>query len=395
MPSFAIGAVIISAMKICHIVPSYYPAIRYGGPILAIHHMCKSLVELGHEVTVLTTSVNMHENLDVPLDQAVDIDGVKVFYYSVSFLRRWFFSWTLRKKMQAIIPQMDFVHLHSLFLWPTFQAARIAKKSGISYCISPHGALVPELLASRSRYLKKIALQLFENKNLSEASFIHATAILEEKNIRSVNVSISNIEIIELGLNISMNDDGVYDGHLLEINAPYLLFLGRISWKKQIDRIIAALPFIRKDIHLAIAGFDDENLIVSLKKMVNNLGIIDRVHFFGPVQGHQKQELLSKAIALVLPSLHENFGMVILESWANARPVLISSNIGLVEPMLAAKAGALLPEHPQAFGDLVNQLVNDPKFLDQMGQNGLNLVKHRYSWSTRAQELANTYERYC
>ena len=382
-------------MKICHIVPSYFPAVRYGGPIWAIHHMCKSLAKLGHDVTVLTTSVNMHENLDVPLNRAVDIDGVKVFYFPVSFLRRWFFSWGLRQKMQAIIPAMDFVHIHSLFLWPTFQAARIAKKSGIPYCISPHGALVPELLASRSPYIKKIALQLFEKKNILDAHFIHATAKLEEVNIKAVQVPFTKIEVVELGVDTCITqDDADSNDPILKISTPYLLFLGRISWKKQIDRIIAALPYIRKDIHLVIAGYDDEHLTVSLKKMVDDLGLSGRVHFYGPVQGKHKQGLLSNSMALVLPSLHENFGIVILESWANARPVILSPNIGLVERMLAADAGVLVPDSPKSFGELINRLGANPDFLDSMGQNGFNLVQERYSWGARAQELVSVYERY-
>jgi len=381
-------------MKICHIVPSYYPAVRYGGPIWAIHHMCKSLVVLGHEVTVLTTSVNMHEDMDVPLNEAVDIDGVKVFYYPCSFLRRWFFSWPLRKKMQALIPQMDFVHLHSLFLYPTYQGARIAKKNQIPYCISPHGALVPELLISRSRYIKNIALQLFEKKNLFDASFVHATANLEEKNIRSVGIPIAKVEIVELGVDTDVNDEGVDSDPALRIDGPYLLFLGRISWKKQIDRIIAALPYIRNDINLVIAGYDDENLTVSLQKMANDLGQSHRVHFYGPVKGRQKQTLFAHSLAMVLPSLHENFGIVILESWANARPVILSHNIGLAEVMLASDAGVLVPDCPQAFGELINQLTANPNILDRMGKNGFNLVKERYSWDNRARELSSVYENY-
>lgn len=384
----------MNAMRICHIVPTYYPAIRYGGPIWAIHHMCKSLVELGHEVIVLTTSVNMDKDMDVPLDQAVDIDGVQVFYFPSSFLRRWFFSWPLRKKMQAIIPQMDFIHLHSLFLYPTYQASRIAKKNHIPYCISPHGALVPELLANRSRALKKIALKLFEKKNLSDASFVLATANLEEKNIRSVGVSIARVEVVELGIDSALSYMDLNYGSALKIDGPYLLFLGRISWKKQIDRIISAQPFMSEDIQLVIAGYDDENLEASLKFMANKLGVADRVHFCGPVQGNQKQELISKAMALVLPSLHENFGVVILESWAHARPVILNPNIGLADSMLAANAGVLVPDSPEAFGELINQLAANPEALNHMGQNGLNLVKERYSWNTKARELESVYERY-
>ena len=64
-------------------MPTYFPAIRYGGPILAIHELCKIQVSLGHEVSVYTTNVDGDLNLDLPTGQPIDVDGVKVTYFPV------------------------------------------------------------------------------------------------------------------------------------------------------------------------------------------------------------------------------------------------------------------------------------------------------------------------
>ena len=72
-------------MKILHIVPSYFPAYRHGGPILSVHGINKWLVKKGAEVTVYTTNIDGLNELDVPINQLVDVDGVKVYYFKASF----------------------------------------------------------------------------------------------------------------------------------------------------------------------------------------------------------------------------------------------------------------------------------------------------------------------
>ena len=63
-------------MRLLHVVPSYYPATRYGGPIRSVHGLCTALVKQGHEVHVFTTNVD--GDSDVPMECPVDLDGVKV-----------------------------------------------------------------------------------------------------------------------------------------------------------------------------------------------------------------------------------------------------------------------------------------------------------------------------
>ena len=45
-------------MRILHVVPSYLPAVRYGGPIFAVHGLCRALAARGHEVQVFTINID-------------------------------------------------------------------------------------------------------------------------------------------------------------------------------------------------------------------------------------------------------------------------------------------------------------------------------------------------
>jgi glycosyltransferase involved in cell wall biosynthesis len=68
-------------LRILHVVASYYPAVRYGGPIRSVHGLAAALARQGHDVHVYTTNVDGDSLLDVPVDRPVLLDGVKVHYY--------------------------------------------------------------------------------------------------------------------------------------------------------------------------------------------------------------------------------------------------------------------------------------------------------------------------
>ena len=61
-------------MRLLHVVPTYVPAWRHGGPIRAVHGLCRTLAVRGHEVTVFTTDVDTGGA--VPVGRAVPLDGV-------------------------------------------------------------------------------------------------------------------------------------------------------------------------------------------------------------------------------------------------------------------------------------------------------------------------------
>src|ERR1700724_102003 len=109
-----------SPLRLLHVVPTYYPAVRYGGPIRAVHALCASLVRRGHQVCVYTTNVDGAGNSDVRLNTPVDMDGVKVTYFPVPAFRRVFWSPQLARQVRGTITNFDLAHLHSVFLCPTY-----------------------------------------------------------------------------------------------------------------------------------------------------------------------------------------------------------------------------------------------------------------------------------
>src|SRR5665213_796124 len=131
-------------MRILHVVPTYLPAVRYGGPIVSVHGLCRALVARGHEIAVVTTNVNGPENSAVPIGVPVYLNGVKISYFSSMFLRRLYWSPSMANALKRDIGNFDVVHLHSVFLWPTWVAARFARKANVPYLISPRGMLVKE-----------------------------------------------------------------------------------------------------------------------------------------------------------------------------------------------------------------------------------------------------------
>lgn len=123
---------------------------------------------------------------------------------------------------------------------------------------------------------------------------------------------------------------------------PYLLFLSRIHRKKGVDLLIEAFARVaasRPDLDLVIAGPDQEELRQSLEGRAAALGLADRLHWPGMLQGEAKWGAYHGCEAFVLPSHQENFGIVVAEALSCGKPVLISDKVNIWREIAAAGAG--------------------------------------------------------
>src|SRR5262245_43528 len=78
-------------MNILYAVHAYKPSYRVGGPVLSVSAAAERLVRRGHQVTVFTSNSNLDEDLDVPTDRGVDVEGVQVWYFRrEERLKKWF-----------------------------------------------------------------------------------------------------------------------------------------------------------------------------------------------------------------------------------------------------------------------------------------------------------------
>lgn len=380
------------SLRILHVVPSYFPAVRYGGPIRSVHGLAMSQARLGHEVHVYTTSVDGDEDLDVPLGLPVDLDGVKVHYFRVpTVLRRLYWSPALGLQLHRCIAHYDIAHLHSVFLWPTLAAARAAARAGIPYLLAPRGMLVRDMIQRKSRLAKSLWINLVEKTSITRAAAVHVTAALEALEIQALlgpdlppMVSIANgVEWPDAHLARSA-------GPFAHLPPRYALFLSRISWKKGLDRLIEAWAHV-PDLPLVIAGNDDESYQPTLQALAARSGVADRVLFVGPVRDEHKWGLYADAQMFVLPSYSENFGNVVAEAMCMGCPVIVSPQVGISALVEAAGAGIVTSCEPHDLAAAVQRLMSDPEQRKELGRRGQAAAHAQLSWSGIARRVDEVY----
>ncbi len=371
-------------MRLLHVVPTYLPATRYGGPIYAVHGLCRALAARGNDVHVFTTNVDGESTSNVPLSTAVVMDGVSIHYFPSSW-RRLYVSPSMRSALHQSVADYDVIHLHSVFLWPTYAAARAAERVGVPYVISPRGMLVPELIRKKSRIAKSSWMAMIEKRTFRESSGIHFTAQREWDDARGLSLPLPHPFIVPNGIDESVASTAT--------RLPdTLLFLGRINWKKGLDRLLDAME-VTPGVKAVIAGNDEEELTPKLRAQAERNGIASRVEFCGPVSGDAKTRLLQTSTALVLPSLSENFGNVVLEAMAAEMPVILTPEVGLAADVASAGAGIVTNGAPEPLAAAIRRLLSDTDLRRAMGNRGRQLVNARFTWDRVAAEMEENYRR--
>jgi glycosyltransferase involved in cell wall biosynthesis len=377
-------------LRILHVVPTYYPAVRYGGPIRSVHALAAALSRRGHDVHVYTTNIDGPDDLNVPTDRPVLLDGVAVHYFRVRALRRLYWAPALGQCLRALIHEFDVVHLHSVFLWPTWAAARIAAAAGVPYIMTPRGMLVRDLIRRKSTWAKTAWLQLIERHSLAHAAGVHVTAQLEATELRALGLQMPEISCIPNGVEVPAESAGMPRSAVSGLPDRYVLFLSRISWKKGLDRLLTAWQWV-PELPLVIAGNDEENYLPKLQAMARELGIADRVHFVGAASDAEKWALYAAAELFVLPSYSENFGNVVAEAMAMGCPVIVTPEVGIAALVDEAGAGIVSGGDPAQLAAAITMLVLDGSMRRECGRRGRELVRTRLSWSGVAAQTEKLY----
>ncbi len=130
---------------------------------------------------------------------------------------------------------IEIFHGHGLWQYPVHLMAKVARKNKLPYVISPHGMLEPWSLSVGS-WKKRVALKLFQRKDLDLASSLHATSTMEADNIRKLGFK-NAIAIIPNG--IALNEFPFLQNQT-KGEKRTVLFLSRVHPKKGIENLIEA-----------------------------------------------------------------------------------------------------------------------------------------------------------
>jgi glycosyltransferase involved in cell wall biosynthesis len=382
-------------MRILHVIPHYYPAVRYGGPIRSVHGLASASASLGNDVHVYTTNVDGASVSAVPTGAPVDRDGVKVWYFPTQLGRRVFRSPAMNRALDATAATFDLVHIHYVWVWPTVVAAAAARKHRVPYILAPRGMLVDDLIRRKSMLAKRLWLALFARRDVERAAAIHVTSASEAESLRALGLSPRRVEVIENGVEIPAEENcgaldcpQTTDGGILD--SAYILFLGRISWKKGLDRLLRAHALV-EGADLIIAGYDENGYSAELRRLAAELGIADRVKFVGPAEGKRKWDLFRFARCHVLPSYNENFGISAIEAMAVGCPVIVSKEVGLADVVSGSGSGIAADGDPWPLAQAIQTLLASPETRMAMGAAGMKTVRERYGWQGIAGKMQALY----
>jgi glycosyltransferase involved in cell wall biosynthesis len=163
----------------------------------------------------------------------------------------------------------------------------------------------------------------------------------------------------------------------------YVLFAGRIEWNKNVKHLIEAYaalpPRVRDEYQLKLVGSGGEESAV--RELTERLGLVHRVEFIPWAARDRMASIIGSCSVLVLPSLVETFGIVLIEAMACGKPVLASDIPGPRNIVSPGYNGMLA--RPEDVGDLSRKLLHlleDPEMRRRMGERGRTEVEARYTF---------------
>lgn len=177
-------------------------------------------------------------------------------------------------------------------------------------------------------------------------------------------------------------------------NPPYFLYIGRHDPYKNLSRVISAFAYLqsRYEYQLWLSGPSDDRYTPSLKKQVQELGIVDQVKFLDYVPYDDLPKIINGAIALIFPSLWEGFGLPVLEAMACGTPV-ITSNLSSL-PEVAGDAAILIdPYRVEEIADAMQAIANDTGLRSHLSQLGLQRAT-QFSWEKTGQATVEVLKRF-
>ena len=178
-------------------------------------------------------------------------------------------------------------------------------------------------------------------------------------------------------------------------DARLLVTVGTVSKRKGQDVTIRAMPHILEkhpSTHYVMAGCPD--LAEEFSQLADHLGVRERVHFLGTVDGSYIVELLNDADVALLTSRHvpegfEGFGIAVIEAALCSTPSVVTANSGLVEAVVDGETGLVVrPEDPPALAAAVDRLLSDRALRTKLGDAARDRALRELTWERVAMKYS-------
>lgn len=333
----------------------YTPGYRAGGILRAL----VDLVErLGDEIDfrIITSDRDMHDTLPYPSVRVGHWQAVgraQVLYVSPQQQRPVHWLRLLRRL------RYDVLYLNSFFSHLTIKTLgyrRMGLLSRTPTIVAPHGEFSPGAIGLKAAKKRSFIVAAKRIGLYSDVVF-QATSRLEERDIRGIFPKAS-IHLAPYALKPLPTDMAVLDKPAKRRGAARLIFLSRISRKKNVDFAIRCLLDIRGEIDFDVYGpIEDPAYWHECREQIKALPSNIRVRHYDEIEHSQVGEAFRRYHGLLFPTRAENFGYVTLEALKEGCVILTSDQTPWRHLRERCVGWDLPLSEPRRFTEAINDLV--------------------------------------
>ena len=318
------------------------------------------------------------------------IDGVKVVRkggYVAGVRIRAFFWYLFAKhpKFDLVIDQFHGLPFFTPFYVRVRKLAFIHEIAGEVWRLNPWKKpfnIIPSIFGT---YLEPYIFRLFYRK----IPFLTVSESTRDDLVKW-GIPRGNITIIHNGVNLDLPKE-----KFTKENKLTAIYLGAISEDKGTKEAVLAFAEIdRKDDlwQFWIVGPGTMDIVSELKKLAQELGIGEKVVFWGYVSDKKKFELLMRSHILVNPSVHEGWGLVNIEANACGLPVIAYNVHGIKDSVRDGKTGILVDKHDyKSLAENTLKLLKDVQKYKKFQENAKKWSS-RFSWEKATKESLELIE---
>jgi len=199
--------------------------------------------------------------------------------------------------------------------------------------------------------------------------------------------------MVENGVDLSLWQNELSNDYVPEV--AEFIYMGRLVDWKGVNYLLDAFSNLIKNHNAKLTIIGDGIEMSNLQKHAIKLNLTTYVDFKGFMSQSECAEFLSKSTALILPSLYECGGAVVLEAMAASKPV-IAVNWGGPSDYLNSECGILItPKSPEYLVRKLEEsmvlLVKEPEFAHKMGCVGRQRVEELFDWNKKIDDIIDHY----
>jgi 1,2-diacylglycerol 3-alpha-glucosyltransferase len=380
-------------MRIAFFTNCYKPLIN--GVVSSIVSLKNAYKKKGHNTYIFAPKVEGYNDQE---------DNV-FRYYSVSLTKKVKYPIAIPLSLRAnrVIKEFkpDIIHIHHPFVL-SMPAIMYAEKLGIpkiltihtqyeryAYYVSP----VPQVITNEA--IKMIVASFSSKVDVVTTPSESMKKLINRYNIKKEIVVIPNA----IDLNIFQEKDEQTCNNIreqLELSNEdiVLLYVGRISFEKNIDKIIKSLALLKDKnidkVKLVLVG--EGTALNQLKSIVKSVGLEQNVKFVGAVDSETVKSYYQISDLFTFASTSETFGMVIIEALASGVPVLAVRAPGAIDILSDGFDGMLVEDDVSEFSARLELLIKNKDLRKRLAK-GAFYTAQRYSIDNISDQMLNLYQR--